>query len=415
MTGATQGATEGATEGATAGAAEFVVQGWCPGALRPMLSGDGLVVRIRPDAGRLTRAQAAGIAKAADQHGNGLLDLSSRGNVQVRGVTQASHPRLIEDLRALCLIDADAATEARRAIIVTPFADAATTELARRLAAELARGPVLPGKFGFAVDTGTAPVLQGVSADIRLERCAAGGLILRCDGVPLGKPVMLQDAARAAVDLAHWFVAAGGVTAGGVTAGGVTAGGMTAGGVAAGRGRMAGLIARGIRPEQADTAPAPSRSGFGPGLHPMGALIGFEFGQIESETLAALATLGDLRVTPWRMLLIEGLTALPDRPELIRAADDPRRRVIACTGAPGCLQAHAPVRPLARRLADQVPLGKTLHVTGCAKGCAHPGAADLTLVATARGFDRIRQGSAQDLPDAMGLAADAIEIEGLFR
>ena len=25
-----------------------VIQGWCPGALRPMMSGDGLVVRVRP-------------------------------------------------------------------------------------------------------------------------------------------------------------------------------------------------------------------------------------------------------------------------------------------------------------------------------------------------------------------------------
>ena len=45
-------------------------------------------------------------------------------------------------------------------------------------------------------------------------------------------------------------------------------------------------------------------------------------------------------------------------------------RVIACTGAPGCLQAHAATRPLARALAPK--LTETLHVSGCAKGCAHP-------------------------------------------
>ena len=38
------------------------VKGWCPGALRPMLSGDGLVLRVRPHGGRLSQAQAAGIA-----------------------------------------------------------------------------------------------------------------------------------------------------------------------------------------------------------------------------------------------------------------------------------------------------------------------------------------------------------------
>ena len=31
----------------TAPAQAPIVQGWCPGALRPMLSGDGLVVRVR--------------------------------------------------------------------------------------------------------------------------------------------------------------------------------------------------------------------------------------------------------------------------------------------------------------------------------------------------------------------------------
>lgn len=381
--------------GTANGAAGFVVQGWCPGALRPMLSGDGLVVRIRPDAGRLTRAQAAGIAMAARTHGNGLIDLSARGNVQLRGVTEASHPGLIQDLRALGLIDADAAAEARRNILVTPFADPATDALAYRLAAALTQAPLLPGKFGFAIDTGAAPVLHDVSADIRLERDAAGGLLLRCDGLPLGMPVAPQDAAGRAVDLARWFVAAGGVTAG--------------------RGRMAGLIARGLRPDSADTIPAPSAPAHGPGLHPMGALVGFEFGQLQAETLAALAELGALRVTPWRMLLIEGATALPDLPGLIIDRTDPRRRVVACTGAPGCLQAHAAVRPLARRLAALVPPGKTLHVAGCAKGCAHPAAADITLVAKPQGFDLIRRGSAQDVPEATDIAADRIEMEGLFR
>lgn len=385
----------GHTGGVMTRAAGFLVQGWCPGALRPMLSGDGLVVRIRPCAGRLTGAQAVGIANAARTHGNGLIDLSSRGNVQLRGVTEASHPGLIVDLRALDLIDADVAAEAQRAILVTPFADAATDALAQQLAMALAQCPVLPGKFGFAVDTGPAPVLHDVSADIRLERDAVGGLILRCDGSALGTSVAPQNAALRAVALAHWFVASGGVTAG--------------------RGRMASLIARGLRPDGADTAPALAASPPAPGLHPTGALVGFEFGQLQAETLAATAALGDLRVTPWRMLLVKGLTALPDLPGLIVAADDARRRVIACTGAPGCLQAHAAVRPVARRLAALMPQGKTLHVAGCAKGCAHPGAADITLVATPQGFDLVRQGSAQDVPEAVGLGADRIGMERLFR
>ncbi|MEZ5797557.1 MAG: hypothetical protein R3D63_08930 [Paracoccaceae bacterium] len=114
------------------------------------------------------------------------------------------------------------------------------------------------------------------------------------------------------------------------------------------------------------------------------------------------------------MLLVAGLTALPDLPGLILSPDDPLRRVEACTGAPGCLQARAATRPLARRLAPQVPPGQRLHVSGCAKGCACPGKADLVLVATAGGFDLIRQGRAQDEPLRRGLAETDIDLKGLI-
>jgi precorrin-3B synthase len=377
--------------------AGFAVMGWCPGALRPMMSGDGLVVRVRPLGGRLTAAQAAGIAAAARAHGNGLIDLSARGNVQLRGVTEASHPVLIGDLRGLGLIDADAQAEARRNLLVTPFADATTDDLATRLGEALTDAPHLPGKFGFALDTGAAPVMQDIAADIRLERGADGGLILRCDGADLGAPVSAADAPARAVALAQWFVDAGGVTDG--------------------RGRMAALIRRGVLPRDdlaGTVPPAKAVAAPGPGLVPQGALVGFAFGQMQAETMAALARLGDMRVTPWRMLLVQGCVRMPDLEGLIVTPDDPLRRVVACTGAPGCLQAHAPVRDLARRLAMQVPQGRVLHVSGCAKGCAHPAAADATLVATPQGFDLIRGGCAQDAADVKGLSETAILARGLF-
>ncbi|HRO16362.1 MAG TPA: precorrin-3B synthase, partial [Paracoccus sp. (in: a-proteobacteria)] len=102
-----------------------------------MQSGDGLVVRVRPPGGRLTQAQAAGIAGLARAHGSGLIDLSARANVQLRGVRGDSHAPLIEDLRALGLVDDSIAVETRRNIVVTPFADAGTDALAAELAAAL--------------------------------------------------------------------------------------------------------------------------------------------------------------------------------------------------------------------------------------------------------------------------------------
>lgn len=363
-----------------------VIQGWCPGALRPMQSGDGLVVRIRPRGGRLTPDQARAIADLSTAHGNGLIDLSSRANVQLRGVTEASHPALIEGLRALDLIDANAEAEARRNIVVTPFWEAsdATQRFSAQLTEALAAAdaPALPGKFGFVIDTAAVPVLRDVSADIWLET-GPDGLLLAAADQPLAKPVTAVTVISEAIALARWFVAEGGVTEG--------------------RGRMSALLKRRALPAGFTSlrllaAPQPA-----PGTTAQGQLVGFEFGQMRAETLAALAGLGTLRVTPWRMLLIEALAEAPRIPGLITDAADPMLRVIACTGAPGCLQAHAATRPLARSLAPR--LTETLHVSGCAKGCAHPTAAALTLTATPEGFALIRNGTASGTPLRLGLSA----------
>ncbi|WP_321364535.1 precorrin-3B synthase [uncultured Celeribacter sp.] len=373
----------------------FKVQGWCPGALRPMASGDGLVVRVRPPSGRLTEMQASGIAEGAQRYGNGVIDLSGRANVQIRGVTAETHAPLIATLRKLDLIDADVAAETRRNIIVTPFADAKTYRLAEALQHALGDAPALPGKFGFILDCGAAPVMADVQADIRFERAVDGTLLVRAAGCDLGAPVPEDEAAEAALALAHWFTQAGGVIDG--------------------RGRMAQLIATGARPEgqlapviapasAQSQAQSQARTQPVPGIVKQGALVAVAFGQIDADTLGALAALGPLRVTPWRMILIERLTWMPNLPGLITDPTDPLLRVHACTGAPGCLQAHGPTRDLARCLAPHLPEGKTLHVSGCAKGCAWPLPADLTLVATPSGLSVIRDGRASDTPETAAIS-----------
>jgi sulfite reductase beta subunit-like hemoprotein len=69
--------------------------------------------------------------------------------------------------------------------------------------------------------------------------------------------------------------------------------------------------------------------------------------------------------------------------------DDPRTFLSACAGAPGCLRADLDTRADAARLgAALVPGGagrRTIHVSGCGRGCAWPRAADLLLLADGRG------------------------------
>jgi precorrin-3B synthase len=141
-----------------------------------------------------------------------------------------------------------------------------------------------------------------------------------------------------------------------------------------------------------------------PGLYDGGVLVGLAFGQLQSATLQYLAGLAPgLRMTPWRMIFLEGLCELPFREGLVTRADDPLLRVIACTGAPVCPEARAETRTLAAAVAPDVPENATLHVSGCAKGCAHPGPAAITLVGAADGFNLVREGSPRDAPAMRGL------------
>lgn len=373
----------------------FEVKGWCPGALRPMPSGDGLVVRVRPHKNRLSPEQATGIATAARAFGNGWIDLSSRANLQIRGVTEESYPALIAALAALGLIDGDAHVEARRNILVTPFWRAGddSDAIAQALESALSKATTeLPSKFGFAVDCGAERVLSGASADVRIERGADGGIIVRADGAAAGREVSIDDTVAAALALAQWFVASGGVTDG--------------------RGRMAAHIGQGAGMPDVFTgrvSPAAAAHKAAPGLCAAGALVGLAFGQMHAETLQALAQLGsDIRLTPWRMLLIENATVMPINGHLITQYDDALLRVVACTGAPGCPQARGETRSLARALAQQIRPSEMLHVSGCAKGCAHPARASITLVASGTGYDLVRDGRPGDAPVVRGLTAAAL-------
>ena len=87
--------------------------------------------------------------------------------------------------------------------------------------------------------------------------------------------------------------------------------------------------------------------------------------------------------------------------------------VHACPGAPFCPQATVETMSLAKDLARQTQM--SLHVSGCAKGCAFPRAADVTLVGRAGRFDLVTNGLPWDDPRQRGLNPREIrEQTGLF-
>jgi len=410
------------------------IQGWCPGALRPMQSGDGLLLRAKTIHPHLSAQQTREIASIARDCGNGLVDLSQRAQLQLRGVSEARLEDAQQRLAALGLLTEDAATESVLNFLVAPFAGEQANALAAHLARELSKDAALqalPGKFGFLVDDGGALGLADSAMDIRLE--AHGDKI-----------AVIADGARAQAFLAELEAATD------------TALALARAFLALRKGRefelrrMRNVVATSgldALAKQARLAPTPYRSHCHAasaaeifGVHPLPgppspqcgegsafAGIGAPSGRLRTDDLAALAELaeihgfGELRLTPWRAVLLpcpteKAARAIVDAAAqrgLIVAADDPRLAVIACPGAPECPQALAPTRDLAARLAPLAarlaPEGARLHISGCAKGCARPAAAKVALVATAQGFDLVDDGRASDAPALRGLGANEIE------
>jgi len=336
-------------------AAAFEVKGWCPGALRPMESGDGLIARVRPWCGAFSLAQARGLADIAGRLGNGHIDLTRRANLQIRGLSEDGLPELHDALDHLGLLDPDPATEAARNVMVGPIADAEVRAVAEQLSRALARQyrvATLPAKFGWLVDGGGPLSIIGERADVALYM-TDGGLALRVDGQWLG-----GGSIEAALEAA-----------------------------------LGGKLAL----PKIDIAPQPGRRRLGR----LGDVTGLAapFGRLEATQLHALVGLAaaagasEIRLSPWRALYVDAPVELSAELGLIVNENDPLLRIDACPGAPACRSATVDTRRMARRLAG---LAGTLHVSGCAKGCARSAPADLTLVGEGGRYGVVRNGTARD-------------------
>lgn len=369
----------------------FAVKGWCPDAWHPMMAGDGLLVRVRPRLGRLTREQALGLCAAVGAYGNGQIDATQRAALQIRGVAEAGWRPLLDTLAMLDLIDVNPAREARANILVAPGWQEGddTHRIATELLARLDDLPALPGKFGFVVDAGDAPVLHDHPGDLRIERGEHGGLILRADGRDTGVALDPGSEVAALIAVSHWFVASGG---------------GAAKRMARHSASLPGWAAGTCRPARAAVKPAP-------GPQPLGLVAALPFGRIDADVLARFVTdhsVAAVRVTPWRMVIFEGI-APASAATLNPATETATVHVDACVGAPACPQATVETRALARALAPHV--AGTLHVSGCAKGCARARPADVVLTGRDGRFDLVRHGRAGDAPLLTGLAPDQILAE----
>ena len=316
-----------------------MIRGWCPGVHEPMLSGDGWLVRVKPFGGILTAAGLRALAAGSARHGNGVIELTSRGNVQIRGLSEASAPAFAAAMVAAGLADPDPARERRRNVIAAPPWDDA---LVAAIEAVLAALQGLAPKFCVAVGWAEADlVVHGgaVWAQGRATPCARPEM-----------PGLIRQLA------------------------------------AGSEGRRLGAA-----------MPDPGR-GWGDGL-----LLGLPFGQGSAESFAKLADLApQVRTTPERALHVPGRPDVGAfaAAGFITDPADPRRSIAACPGAPACASGTVAARTDAAWLAARGLVD--LHVSGCAKGCASR-RATATLVGRGGCYDLVPNGRASDPPHLTGL------------
>jgi precorrin-3B synthase len=398
-------------------------RGWCPSVLRPMASGDGLIVRVSIKDGRISPTLARALAGLSRRFGNGLLDLSARANLQLRGVCDASLLPLQQELRELGVVEADSEPAAARNILASPLAGIDPQAIidirpcVRALRERLAREPMvhqLPQKFGFVVDDGGTLSLADEKTDVSFlaRRSSGEPRFLICLAGQIAGECAIDEVADVGLRIAHAFLQLCDEPAERMAA---LARRVGAKKIA----ERAGLIETAQTIENHVSHPIGAYR-VGPHYYSLG--VGIPFGRLDAATLTRLADVaeagGELRPTPWRAILIVGF----EKPDASRLADtglifdedDPLRSVAACPGVSGCTSGTTATHIDARRLApfarQMHKRGISLHVSGCAKGCAHPAAAPVTLVGRDGRYDLVLDGTAADKPIVTDIEAHQLDF-----
>ncbi|MET3896829.1 precorrin-3B synthase [Devosia sp. UYZn731] len=392
-------------------------RGFCPTLREPMQTGDGLLARLRPVGGVMSPGQLRAVAALAERFGNGQIEVTARGNMQVRGVTAEVVAEFARGIEAVVAIESGLVIE------TSPLAGLDGHEIADpRLLAEAIRLAVANGaleaalgpKVTVVVDGGGRVGREALSADVRLTAVGSADApmwALEVGGSGIG--LLRAEDAAGAVWAALSLIARLGP-----------------------RGRGRDLDGRAMQQALAPilVAEAPQH----PLARPMqdrielvdgrvGAAVGLAFGAANAAALTALANaaeavgIAEFHLAPQhRVIAICAAEADAARFAqaagalgFITASADPRRTVSACIGSEGCASGTIAARRVAETLARAEPHffdgSFALHVSGCGKGCAHPGPSLLTLVGSEDGVDLVVDGNAKGAP-ALRMASDAVPL-----
>ncbi|MBS3649267.1 precorrin-3B synthase [Pseudaminobacter sp. 19-2017] len=381
-------------------------RGACPALSAPMLTGDGLLIRLSPASGGVSPKQLIGLCESASAHGNGIVEVTARGSFQFRGFSDDSARRFAEDVETLGVeVRTGVPIDASPLSGLDPVEIAHPRSLVRRIAAGIAAAGLterLGPKVSVVVDGGGSISLDEILADVRLTAAPQAGCW----------DVAIAGDARRATPLGR-FGEDEAVSAALEVLAAIASRGL--------EGRARDLLAedlprihsfaprRDIRGAQEFT-PLPLTDGR------IALPLALAFGHAESAKLASLATaaqahgVADIRPAPDRTLLVlcpsqdaaNGMRETAAGLGFVTDANDIRRTIAACPGAPACASGKIAAREIAHELAavaaETGPAGTSIHISGCAKGCARTPAADITVVGGENGVGLVVNGTPRAEP-----------------
>ncbi|MFI5664973.1 precorrin-3B synthase [Streptomyces sp. NPDC051684] len=356
----------------------------CPGALRLHSADDGFLARVRIPGGVLDLGQVRALGEAAERLGDGMLHLTSRGNVQLRGLQDGCGGELAERLGAAGLLPS-AAHERVRNVVASPlsgldgggFVDvrAWLTGLDAALCASSVT-PELSGRFLFGLDDGRGDV-AGLRPDVLVRGVSSGDAEVSVGEARFRVP--FGGAAVAAVAAAEVFVAVAREAVGRVWR--VAELDVSAPELTRRLAAHPALTPRGSAPDPAAQSPQgldlrpPVPRGHDGGGGPGFVAVGVPFGVLEPAQWAVLLGTADreIRLTPWRSVVVPGGNADDlTRAGLVADPASPWNRVAACVGRPGCAKSHADVRHDAAARIDEAHPTLPTYWSGCERRCGHP-------------------------------------------
>ncbi|SFA93088.1 precorrin-3B synthase [Amycolatopsis marina] len=362
----------------------------CPGVFATHDAADGPLARVRLPGGAVTASQLRVLADCAEDLGDGFVHLTSRGNLQLRGLSKQDS-ELVPRLAGAGLLPAPEHERVRN-FLASPASGLTGGLLdVRPLVRELDRSVCarselasLPGRFLFALDDGRGDV-SGEDPDVcwRAVDATTGALLVA--GADSGLRIPRQHAVTALVSAAATFLQIRGTGDQAVWRVRELPGAVEA--------ITTALAAVGRR---VPPRPMPGGERLPIGTHrtdggDLIACVAPVLGQLDSPALRLLAGMtAEVVVTPWRTIVVPvgSGSAVAELTEagFVTDAADPVAGVSACAGLPGCAKSRADVRSDALRASAALSPGIRTHFSGCERRCGRPRQAHRDVLAEDGGY-----------------------------